>query len=167
MRGATRDANLAKSASEVSIHAPHARGDFTSTRSSSFQRCFNPRPSCEGRQPAAREGGRRSMFQSTPLMRGATRHTLYNVPCVNVSIHAPHARGDMWISSLRSMARLFQSTPLMRGATASPGCRGTRCRVSIHAPHARGDLVLSGLMYPALSFNPRPSCEGRQRAHRG
>ena len=81
------------------------------------------------------------MFQSTPLMRGATRHTLYNVPCVNVSIHAPHARGDMWISSLRSMARLFQSTPLMRGATREDNQGIYPYSVSIHAPHARGDAL--------------------------
>ena len=81
------------------------------------------------------------MFQSTPLMRGATRHTLYNVPCVNVSIHAPHARGDMWISSLRSMARLFQSTPLMRGATGAHDDPHQPREVSIHAPHARGDAL--------------------------
>ena len=58
-----------------------------------------------------------TLFQSTPLMRGATSQ-LYRREHVafQVSIHAPHARGDMGA-----------------GAGDSPDL------VSIHAPHARGD----------------------------
>ena len=79
-------------------------------------------------------------FQFTPLMRGATagrqifgaqtgfnsrpscegRHRVlpWLLPC-DVSIHAPHARGDMPVSE-----------------TAK------KVHVSIHAPHARGDCDL-------------------------
>ena len=82
------------------------------------------------------------MFQSTPLMRGATSTS-----------RMPDASG------------LFQSTPLMRGATKlfhrpiyceyrfnpRPSCEGRHgdCQkhvdvfiVSIHAPHARGDQTV-------------------------
>ena len=80
----------------ISIHSPHARGD-----------CFSVNINYNGCQ-----------FQSTPLMRGETQtgktrtahHTDFNPlpscegrPCgtagnllpVKISIHSPHARGDL------------------------------------------------------------------------
>ena len=62
---------------DISIHAPHARSD---RRSSSYRTAslgyFNPRSSCEERldQPFTRRN--QDKFQSTLLMRGATRLTL-------------------------------------------------------------------------------------------
>ena len=59
----------------------------------------------------------RTTFQSTLLMRGATRcHAVRRDVFLRISIHAPHARSDQ---------------------TASP--RGAAYRISIHAPHARSD----------------------------
>ena len=121
---------------EVSIHAPHARGD-TPARRGGRPRCFNSRPSCEGRRDPADQG--------RPGM---------------VSIHAPHARGDAIRRSTISPAR-FNSRPSCEGRrpatfassislsfNSRPSCEGRhshacqvfRWRVSIHAPHARGDV---------------------------
>ena len=80
----------------ISIHAPHARSDTTTAERAAQKGNFNPRSSCEER-PRARdiEEGNTS-FQSTLLMRGATK-----------------AVADRVIISK------FQSTLLMRGATVS------------------------------------------------
>ena len=107
--------------------------------------CFNPRPSCEGRRGSSSVVVSRFLFQSTPLMRGATyalclsfsRVRFQSTPLMRgatafdfavaqgtvVSIHAPHARGDM-VRPLRRASERFQSTPLMRGATACRICPG-------------------------------------------
>ena len=102
------------------------------------------------------------MFQSTPLMRGATedRYCAHDDSSI-VSIHAPHARGDRMRRQALQKTDMFQSTPLMRGAT--PGVVGSDRvdGVSIHAPHARGDRTLPWPSSRCGCFNPRPSCEGR------
>ena len=83
-----------------------------------------------------------------------------NYPKANalVSIHAPHARGDM-LSPGFFCSPMFQFTPLMRGATLTEVSKN-RIVVSIHAPHARGDIFRP--LQPCIrGFNSRPSCEGR------
>ena len=127
----------------VSIHAPHARGDYE-----------------HGIYTGTVE-----LFQSTPLMRGATDRAAGNRGGSGVSIHAPHARGDQSFTRSSMRSCLFQSTPLMRGATRSQSRIPTRTRfqstplmrgatttvlqpqifkfVSIHAPHARGDAHIA------------------------
>ena len=123
----------------VSIHAPHARGDRLAPRRLRRRSRFNPRPSCEGRLGMLPPVMDNDLFQSTPLMRGATQASASRARscrsfnprpscegrldgagrylCGGVSIHAPHARGD------RVQGRLLYK----------------RAVVSIHAPHARGD----------------------------
>ncbi len=59
---------------------------------------FNPRPSYEERLALPLVTGRRTIFQSTPLIRGATS-------CAVV---------------VASTVKAFQSTPLIRGATSTP-----------------------------------------------
>ena len=100
--------------------------------------CFNPRPSCEGRLIPKTIANQIIKFQSTPLMRGATRVT------------SPPAGTDG-----------FQSTPLMRGATDGRLVEPHALVVSIHAPHARGDARAARYRPPTRRFNPRPSSEGR------
>ena len=148
-------------------------------------RYFNPRSSCEER-PMLRsaspvlvvfqstllmrgatkygdQAGGGSPFQSTLLMRGATASRHEARILEHISIHAPHARSD----------------PPARGAE-----KGARC-ISIHAPHARSDRVATLaeveliefqstlLMRGATrhgrptstrwpNFNPRSSCEERR-----
>ena len=102
-------------------------------------------------------------FQSTLLMRGATRGCAPSdcLPWL-ISIHAPHARSDLDRLGISSADLQFQSTLLMRGATfrkkgvcsellfqstllmrGATGRGRQVCRlvqISIHAPHARSDL---------------------------
>ncbi len=81
---------------------------------------------------------RELMFQSAPLMRGATVHPEDRGVAALVSIRAPHARGDSKPVSL---------APAMAVSIRAPHARGDRdCKlsdrvrhVSIRAPHARGD----------------------------
>ena len=60
-------------------------------------------------------------------------------PPVSISIHSPHARGDVRQGPLTFNAPIFQSTPLMRGETLTD------------PPYNVG----------VTNFNPLPSCEGR------
>ena len=153
----------------VSIHAPHARGDRVETGKMGGRPRFQSTPLMRG---ATRSRGmgvhRQPGFQSTPLMRGATGPAVQPAGRPRVSIHAPHARGDLGLLRRKANARVrvsihaphargdapqtaistgtttFQSTPLMRGATVRRGRRVGGC----------------------VGFNPRPSCEGRHQRGR-
>ena len=81
------------------------------------------------------------LFQSAPLMRGATFLGRRADRRGRVSIRAPHARGDH---------------------RRHPGSAGQV--VSIRAPHARGDRRRRCQGRRSSCFNPRPSCEGRPSA---
>jgi len=127
--------------SEISIHAPHARSDLRLRHLHDNPSIyFNPRPSCEERHRNPFTIYKFILFQSTPLMRGATTY-----------FFPTRIRHDP-----------FQSTPLMRGATCSI-CddEGHIKTISIHAPHARSDLQPHFICNVSFYFNPRPSCEER------
>ena len=79
----------------ISIHAPHARCDGF-TLSNNVVVFFK--------------------FQSTHLMRGATKDDINAPSELRISIHAPHARCDLIDGNWQKMVR-----------------------ISIHAPHARCD----------------------------
>ncbi len=64
-----------------------------------------------------------SLFQSTPPTRGATEPVAEDEAVKLVSIHAPHAGGDV---------------NYVNGHLMAVG-------VSIHAPHAGGDHIYMGL----------------------
>ena len=104
---------------------------------------FNPRSSCEERPSSCLRLSTSCLFQSTLLMRGATRS---------------------FVGSVESA--LFQSTLLMRGATGAGSLvKNQRCdfnprssceerqdiediewidaSISIHAPHARSDVTMA------------------------
>ena len=144
---------------------------------------FNPRPSCEGRPASSEWYPDELKFQSTPLLRGATRTSLPNRRrnmCFNPR---PSCEGRPLLTSTPHKIMQFQSTPLLRGATckthqlhsyrwfqSTPLLRGatgvaigpnTNVEVSIHAPLARGDPLPLTRPNHDRSFNPRPSCEGR------
>ena len=123
---------------QVSIRAPLARGDERRLIPFPLTGRFNPRPSCEGRPLGFAGLVREHMFQSAPLLRGATACQLAPSPPTKVSIRAPLARGDR---DCREPSR-----PRL---------------VSIRAPLARGDDILAIRGAQASGFNPRPSCEGR------
>ena len=118
MRGATRAQEEYRRAQEISIHAPHARSDQCTCRlrrRSIFQSTLLMR----GATPAVAKYLLSLIFQSTLLMRGATKKAQELTDAVNISIHAPHARSDF---------------PL--------GVRLRDREISIHAPHARSDVIL-------------------------
>ena len=127
--------------SSISIHAPHARSDQNQAHLHHLQSYFNPRSSCEERPSPVRSHVSLIRFQSTLLMRGATKG---------------RELADDFIVQ-------FQSTLLMRGATRvtrqssrtrryfnpRSSCEerpllsfisAWRQGISIHAPHARSDL---------------------------
>ena len=145
---------------KISIHSPHARGDRGDTAILSPIRAFQSTPLMRGETTLRRRETTFSPFQSTPLMRGETkarricsrRKRFQSTPLMrgetltdderrvdaDISIHSPHARGD-----LKAISRI-------QGAA-----------ISIHSPHARGDRTQVYLGRDAADFNPLPSCEGR------
>ena len=108
----------------ISIHAPHARGDHVSR--------LIRRADAE--------------FQSTPLMRGATR-----LPACKLGRHAdfnprPSCEGRHDEEGQRLRVRISIHAPHARGDAGGP--HGVLLgHISIHAPHARGDFC----EYPAIS----------------
>ena len=145
---------------------------------------YHPRPSYEERpiRPLIPKVG--LLFQSTPLIRGATAFSgLCNVQ-IAISIHASHTRSDPLPVSASTSSFVFQSTPLIRGATSDSLPVRLRQGISIHAPHTRSDgtardgrhrLRLISIHAPHTRsdccrrhrhparpyFNPRPSYEER------
>ena len=73
-------------------------------------------------------------------MRGETRSRARISAIKPISIHSPHARGDVAAVVLAPLAQL----------------------ISIHSPHARGDAISSTRLHRRAYFNPLPSCEGRR-----
>ena len=76
-------------------------------------------------------------------MRGATEQAQARQVIPDISIHAPHAGSDSWLSLFTNCAFSFQSTPPMRGATC----------------------CLFKSLYHLFYFNPRPPC-GERRKYR-
>ena len=72
-------------------------------------------------------------------MRGETWIASHACRDLFISIHSPHARGDLYGRYIFNMVCAFQSTPLMRGETT--------LHHNIRMFH--------------IYFNPLPSCEGR------
>jgi len=146
---------------DVSIRAPLARGDSRRSSPMACHGSFNPRPSCEGRPQREPSHGAHRLFQSAPLLRGATAGRVVAHAGGDVSIRAPLARGDRrgrrggWIRycfnprpscegrrdecGAGGESAEFQSAPLLRGATGDSSASLTYSSVSIRAPLARGD----------------------------
>ena len=147
---------------EVSIHAPHARGDLLWFEYFLNSQGFNSRPSCEGRHELFGKNDQAFVFQFTPLMRGATYTGGEINKRLQVSIHAPHARGDYIHQTAVRHGKRFNSRPSCEGRRWSFRPLKTLGTVSIHAPHARGDRTCQISLGTCGCFNSRPSCEGRQ-----
>ena len=105
-------------------------------------------------------------FQSTLLIRGATRRAQQRRASSRISIHAPHTRSDPGKCRVRQATKeisihaphtrsdfhplsfdsgypSFQSTLLIRGATIMISASHGSQEISIHAPHTRSDKVSS------------------------
>ena len=79
----------------------------------------------------------------------------------HISIHSPHARGDVQRGADRKMLTLFQSTPLMRGETMMNLYAYQRRKHFNPLPSCEGRQTCKGFTAPWVDFNPLPSCEGR------
>ena len=108
------------------------------TQSLGLPRCFNPRPSCEGRLQSVKVRNSGNTFQSTPLMRGATA-----VPCIR-------CRGTT----------CFNPRPSCEGRQAPSAFRRSSHRFNPR-PSCEGRPLMLSVLGPVFCFNPRPSCEGR------
>ena len=109
---------IAISAPAISIHAPHTRSDFYPDGTAHRFINFNPRPSYEERLPSGFFIIRLCSFQSTPLIRGATRQADF-AGCTDAFQSTPLIRGATIQEDLKWQTSRFQSTPLIRGATPS------------------------------------------------
>ena len=94
----------------------------------------------------------------SPHARGDLRMVTYALS-VDLSIHSPHARGDSGAVRRRICAIHFQSTPLMRGETDEKPEDYSQEDLSIHSPHARGDSInfqrihrIQGSLYNTIHF---------------
>ena len=146
---------------EVSIRAPLARGDRNLSLRRLPNKGFNPRPSCEGRPAIPPHPSPTPVFQSAPLLRGATVGVWRGCGGVNVSIRAPLARGDLASARLRLVTECFNPRPSCEGRLFPRLALWNKCGVSIRAPLARGDSTGNANTAAEKCFNPRPSCEGR------
>ena len=79
----------------------------------------------------------------------------------DISIHSPHARGDMTRILGAQAANPFQSTPLMRGETDRHHAEGTDLLYFNPLPSCEGRQHEPRRMARGSNFNPLPSCEGR------
>ena len=119
MRGATLPAKTTLSrARRISIHAPHARSDIHGKYAAGLKDDFNPRSSCEERLDRDNQAATYAKFQSTLLMRGATRSTSmqWSSSHFNPRSSCEERRNGRKVDGRQIK---FQSTLLMRGATVS------------------------------------------------
>ncbi len=148
---------------EISIHAPHTRSDREGRTRRPAYKNFNPRPSYEERQPTKkREREEFTIFQSTPLIRGATWNAVRD--CRDAIFQStPLIRGATRRSKgIHSPYHIFQSTPLIRGATLSVVPSVNTRELFQSTPLIRG-ATFRTFWTPSCSFyfNPRPSYEER------
>ena len=129
-------------------------------------------------------------FQSTPLIRGETRVRKPEKVPVNISIHSPHARGDMTIRrtgqsrsryfnplpshegrlcSFDKAAELdgFQSTPLIRGETRKSTSGMPEAMVFQSTPLMRGETSVRTCVCRALIFQSTPLRRGETAQNGG
>ena len=80
----------------------------------------------------------------------------------DISIHAPHTRGDLRNSLNPAMFLYFNPRPSYEGRLQLFILGLRRFLISIHAPHTRGDAHRKCNRERGDDFNPRPSYEGRR-----
>ena len=102
----------------ISIHAPHARSDRASSPSAVLLHYFNPRSSCEERLYESWTDDDYLIFQSTLLMRGATRSMMMSkIISPDFNPRSSCEERPALVHFLFEASIRFQSTLLMRGAT--------------------------------------------------
>ena len=101
------------------------------------------------------------IFQSTSLLRGTTWHKEDAFCLVEISIHVPLARDDIYRPCAPLLATDFNPRPSCEGRLQAPAPACLLIIISIHVPLARDDTALHVHKQRRVHFNPRPSCEGR------
>ena len=139
LRGATRPSMQAKTAGNISIHAPLAGCD-------------------ESRRSPAETG---LISIHAPLAGCDKKKTGHKARRI-ISIHAPLAGCDPRYPARRPTPGGFQSTHPLRGATRPPDTAQPRFAISIHAPLAGCDSVFVLSFSASIDFNPRTPCGVRR-----
>ena len=93
-QGATDQAEAAKTAAEISTHAPRTGGDGVDPGRKLLVSNFNPRPPHRGRQSRFIRRFSVFRFQPTPPAQGATLQRLRPPKALIISTHAPRTGGD-------------------------------------------------------------------------
>ena len=139
MRGATFFAITHSEDPPVSIHAPLARGDYSSDWKH-FTLCVSIHaPLARGDQLAGGDEFGVGVSIHAPLARGDC-YGFYISRSKESFNPRPSCEGRPRCHSQQAWDLTFQSTPLLRGATGTPWDPGISINdVSIHAPLARGD----------------------------
>ena len=107
---------------------------------------FNPRSSYEERRFNSCSSTARCLFQSTLLIRGATRRSAPLLPLKNFNPRSSYEERQFLLPAAIAPAE-FQSTLLIRGATDNSLSRCSVVHISIHAPHTRSDTTEYGDFY--------------------
>ena len=161
IRGATHCRSVSVASCLISIHAPHARCDFSPANLDDVVIISIHAPPCGVRHCDDAFDTYSARFQSTHLMQGTTEPVIVHVSQQIISIHAPHTRCDNIVGGIESFLAnfnprtpcgvrrvrdlfssdrwKFQSTHPMRGATVMIWYSYNKVLISIHAPHAGCD----------------------------
>ena len=139
----------------VSIHAPRAGRDWQPSSTARTAAGFNPRAPCGARLNDTRLVADETEFQSTRPVRGATPTPARLSHARGVSIHAPRAGRDIYLSRcFNPRAPCGARLPVLQRRRREEG-------VSIHAPRAGRDAASSTAPPGRAGFNPRAPCGAR------
>ena len=141
IRGATSGTRRFVMDSNISIHAPHTRGDRVRRHGALRLHDFNPRPSYEGRLPQDAVPAMSIDFNPRPSYEGR-RIPEHEIRAAVYFNPRPSYEGRLGLGNNMTTTESFQSTPLIRGATTTRAARHQQGVISIHAPHTRGDRSL-------------------------
>ena len=122
---------------------------------------FNPRSSCEERRRSRRLALRFRNFnpRSSCEERPAARKCI-GIATRRISIHAPHARSDVFLLAVGHVVDISIHAPHARSDFVAWAGQHPQM-ISIHAPHARSDCFQPSITVGGEYFNPRSSCEER------
>ena len=160
--GATSGRTRCSRCRRISIHAPRVGRDKSSIASYIWPSYFNPRAPCGARPHSRRSQAKRSKFQSTRPVWGATWSNLHFWGIYAISIHAPRVGRDHGAECKNIFELLFQSTRPVWGATNLRAGRSFSHDISIHAPRVGRDQPVSPESMSIRYFNPRAPCGARR-----
>ena len=154
--------SLTSTPPEISIHAPLAGRDAPAKIPTTVCTDFNPRAPCGARRKVLLRRHKKTLFQSTRPLRGATGPlgppALHN----RISIHAPLAGRDE-----PNRPALHRGAISIHAPLAGRDQDSTRIEIpasiSIHAPLAGRDLGYLGQLPAQRNFNPRAPCGARRQ----